>query len=212
MLTHEQIWGAIDALAARHQFSPSGLAKKAGLDPTTFNKSKRITTNGKPRWPSTESLAKILEVTGSSFDDFVELMHTASEPTYFEDRLVPMMGFAEAAQDDHFDSMSTQAGKDWQCLELPQLGSDHCFAVEISSRKMEPVYRAGDILLVSRSAKIRSRDRVAIKTVTGELIAKVFHRETANGVEFKPLGLNDEAQFLRRQEFDWMARILWVKQ
>jgi len=46
MLTHPQIWRAIDALAARHGMSPSGLAKLAGLDPTTFNKSKRGAANG----------------------------------------------------------------------------------------------------------------------------------------------------------------------
>ena len=43
MLTHSDIWNAVDRLAARAGLSASGLAKKAGLDPTTFNKSKRIT-------------------------------------------------------------------------------------------------------------------------------------------------------------------------
>ena len=74
MLTHTQIWRAIDALAARNGMSPSGLAKLAGLDPTTFNKSKRGAANGKLRWPSTESLAKILGATGATLDDFVALV------------------------------------------------------------------------------------------------------------------------------------------
>ena len=47
MLTHAQIWTALDRLAARAGLSASGLAKKAGLDPTTFNKSKRITPDGR---------------------------------------------------------------------------------------------------------------------------------------------------------------------
>ena len=63
MLTHNQIWTAIDRLAARAKLTPSGLAKKAGLDPTTFNKSKRVTPEGRPRWPSTESVAKALQAT-----------------------------------------------------------------------------------------------------------------------------------------------------
>ena len=58
MLTHSQIWNALDRLAAHSGLTPSGLAKKAGLDPTTFNKSKRITGDGRERWPSTESVAK----------------------------------------------------------------------------------------------------------------------------------------------------------
>ena len=63
-LTHKQIWDGIDGLATRHSLSPSGLAKLAGLDPTTFNKSKRADA-GKLRWPSTESIAKVLHATGS---------------------------------------------------------------------------------------------------------------------------------------------------
>ena len=47
MLSHAQIWNALDRLAERNGMSPSGLAKKAGLDATTFNKSKRITNDGR---------------------------------------------------------------------------------------------------------------------------------------------------------------------
>src|SRR4029434_9445047 len=68
MLTHNQIWTAIDRLAARAKLTPSGLARKAGLDPTTFNKSKRVTPEGRPRWPSTESIAKSLQATGVTIE------------------------------------------------------------------------------------------------------------------------------------------------
>ena len=57
MYTHRDIWRAIDRLAQTFGYSPSGLAKQAGLDPTSFNKSKRQSADGKPRWPSTESIA-----------------------------------------------------------------------------------------------------------------------------------------------------------
>ena len=66
MLSHDSIWKAIDALAAREDLSPSGLARLAGLDPTTFNPSKRFLADGRPRWPSTQSIAKILMATQSS--------------------------------------------------------------------------------------------------------------------------------------------------
>lgn len=73
MLTHVQIWNAIDRLADAHGYSTSGLAKRAGLDPTTFNKSKRFSGEGKERWPSTESVAKVLNVTGTDFVAFAKL-------------------------------------------------------------------------------------------------------------------------------------------
>lgn len=74
MFSHEQIWRGIDRLAAANGYSPSGLAKQAGLDPTSFNKSKRTSPDGKPRWPSTESLSKVLSVTGATMSDFISLI------------------------------------------------------------------------------------------------------------------------------------------
>ena len=74
MFTHAQIWQGIDRLAAAHGYSASGLAKRSGLDPTSFNKSKRISPDGKPRWPSTESLAKVLAVTEATMSDFIALI------------------------------------------------------------------------------------------------------------------------------------------
>src|SRR5688500_1947890 len=81
MWSHETVWAAIDQLAARHGLSPSGLAKKAGLDPTAFNPSKRHGADGRPRWPSTESIAKILAATGEPLEGFVGLARQRSLPS-----------------------------------------------------------------------------------------------------------------------------------
>src|SRR5471032_19376 len=99
MLTHSQIWRALDALAAQHGTSPSGLAKLAGLDPTTFNKSKRGAANGKLRWPSTESLAKVLSATGAGLDEFVALVEGGAART----SLVRLIGMAQAGSHGYFD-------------------------------------------------------------------------------------------------------------
>ena len=77
MLTHPQVWAAIDALAAAHGMSPSGLARRAGLDATTFNKSKRSSVGGRLRWPSTESISKVLEATGTSLEEFLGMVQAA---------------------------------------------------------------------------------------------------------------------------------------
>ena len=79
MLSHEPVWAAIDALAERYSLSASGLAKRAGLDSTAFNQSKRLSADGRPRWPSTESIAKILAATGSSLDEFVALLDGSAQ-------------------------------------------------------------------------------------------------------------------------------------
>ncbi len=97
MLSHRQIWTAIDALAARHSLSASGLARRAGLDPTTFNRSKRAGSDGRLRWPNTESIAKILEATGSTMDEFIGLMREPGiDDTPYRMRSVPLIGLAKA--------------------------------------------------------------------------------------------------------------------
>src|SRR3954471_9299697 len=92
ILTHVQIWVALDRLAARAGLSPSGLAKRAGLDPTTFNRSKRVTSDGRERWPSTESIAKALAAAGSSIESFARLMDEDGG----DSRSVPLLGFSLA--------------------------------------------------------------------------------------------------------------------
>ena len=78
-MTHDDLWRAIVKLAASRNMSCSGLAKFSGLDATTFNKSKRFSKYGQPRWPSTYSLAKVLNATGISMADFVQLMPNHDE-------------------------------------------------------------------------------------------------------------------------------------
>ena len=73
-MKNNQIWQAIDKIAKTHHLSCSGLAKISGLDPTSFNKSKRISKCGQPRWPSMYSIAKILDATHTSLFDFCKFI------------------------------------------------------------------------------------------------------------------------------------------
>src|ERR1700744_1078031 len=185
MLTHPQIWRAIDALAARHNMSPSGLAKLAGLDPTTFNKSKRGTANGKLRWPSTESLAKVLAATGDNFEDFVALASGDGVGRRGRTRPVPLIGLAQAGQAGYFDDAGFPAGSGWEEIEFPDFSDEHAYALEITGDSMLPVYRDGDRILVSPSGNLRRGDRVAVKTHAGEVMAKQLGRMTAQRIELK---------------------------
>jgi phage repressor protein C with HTH and peptisase S24 domain len=128
MLTHGQVWGALDRLAERAGLSPSGLARRAGLDPTTFNKSKRITPDGRERWPSTESLAKALAATGSSIDTFVQLIGD-----HGRDVQSPLLAHTETVRRGDRVVVRTVAGevligelrrRTGKTLELTQLGGN----------------------------------------------------------------------------------------
>src|SRR4051794_13049233 len=175
MLTHTQIWTALDRLATRAGLSPSGLAKKAGLDATTFNKSKRITPDGRARWPSTESVAKSLAATGTSIDTFVQLIEDTGRNAA---QSVPLIGFAEAGGGGYFDDAGFPVGNGWDEVPFPAITDENAYALEISGDSMEPAYRDGTVIIVSPSASIRRRDRVVVKTRDGEVMVKELKRRT----------------------------------
>ncbi len=209
-LTHPRVWGAIDRLAARYRLSASGLAKKSGLDPTSFNKSKRITPEGRPRWPSTESVAKVLHATGASIEEFISLLDPKSSRQ--APRPVPLIGFAEAGAGGYFDDGGFPVGSGWDAIRFPNVNDEHAYALEVSGNSMEPLYRAGDILVVSPAAPLRRGDRVVVKTKDGEVLAKQLKRKTAKSVELRSLIPEHKDRVLPASEVLWIARIMWASQ
>jgi phage repressor protein C with HTH and peptisase S24 domain len=207
-LTHDQIWTALDRLAERGGLSASGLAKKSGLDPTTFNKSKRITADGRERWPSTESVAKALAATNSSIDTFVQLIGDSARTA----QAVPLLGFAQAGNGGHFDDSGIPSGKGWDVVALPSANDEHAYALEISGDQMKPAYRDGDVILVSPGTPIRRGDRVVVKTRAGEVMAKELKRRTAKTLELQSLNPGHVDRTLAAADVEWIARIVWASQ
>jgi phage repressor protein C with HTH and peptisase S24 domain len=213
MLTHAQIWSAIDRLAERAGLSASGLARRAGLDPTTFNKSKRMTAEGRARWPSTESISKALTATGTAVETFVALMHALDgDAGEAPAKTLPLLGFAQAAGGGFFDDAGFPAGEGWDQIAFPEVADQHAYALKISGQSMLPAYRDGDVILVSPSAAIRRGDRVVLKTSGGEVMAKELKRRTPSAIELRSLNAEHEDRVLFAHDVVWMARILWVSQ
>src|SRR5271154_6503404 len=190
MMKHDDFWRALDTLAAENGLSASGLARKSGLDPTTFNPSKRRMPDGRARWPSTESLAKVLTATGAELEAFTALvtgaraLPAAGRPGA---RRVPLIGLAQAGGEGYFDDGGYPVGGGWDEVSLPDIPDANAYALEISGQSMEPVFRDGDLVIVSPSAPIRRGDRVVVRTLAGEVMAKELARRSARRVELKSL-------------------------
>ncbi|MEO6012466.1 MAG: helix-turn-helix transcriptional regulator [Devosia sp.] len=213
MLSHSAIWDAIDALARRHGFTPSGLAKLAGLDATAFNLSKRISKDGRGRWPSTESIAKLLEATGESFDGFLSnggaYLQYSSQP---EGATVPLLGLAQAGAGGFFDPAGFPAGEGWDEVKLPGPGENGIYALEVTGDSMLPLYRDGDRIVVSPTEQVRRGDRVVVKTKSGEVMAKILARQTAKIVELHSLNPEHKPRLIDMKDVEWIARIIWASQ
>ena len=213
MLSHDRIWSAIDALADRHRLTASGLARRAGLDPTTFNRSKRTAADGRERWPSTESISKILQATGTTVGEFTALLDgvlvaRGERPTL---RAVPLLGLAQAGVGGFFDDGGFPAGQGWDQIDFPGSGDNVC-ALEVTGESMLPLYRDGDTIIVARDAECRRGDRVVVKTHDGEVMAKVLQRRTQKAVELLSLNPDHPNRTVATAEIEWMARIVWASQ
>lgn len=214
MLSHRAIWEAVDSLADRHGLSTSGLAKLAGLDATAFNPSKRISKDGRERWPSTESIAKVLEATGETFDSLLGGVVTYSQavgPGGASGLSVPLLGFAQAGSGGYFDSAGFPVGQGWDEVRFP--GPEGAtYALEVTGESMQPLYRDGDRLIISPTEQLRRGDRVVVRTHEGEVMAKILHRRTERQIELHSINPDHAPRIFATEEVDWIARILWASQ
>lgn len=212
MLTHAQIWMAIDRLALRSRLSASGLAKRAGLDPTTFNKSKRITADGRPRWPSTESISKSLTATGVTLAQFVALIGDDA-PHGGGAGALPLIGLDEADADGRFDADGLPTGGGWDAIPFPGIDDNsRAYAVEINGDALAPVYRDGTHIVVSPAVPVRRGDRVVVRTRDGEMLVKELKRKTARTLELRSLVRDGNDAMLAADEVAWVARVMWASQ
>jgi phage repressor protein C with HTH and peptisase S24 domain len=213
MLSHEGVWTAIDRLAARNDLSASALAKSAGLDPTSFNKSKRTSADGRPRWPSTESLAKILEATGATLDEFVALLGAGTRAVRSARNVViPLIGQAQAGDGGYFDDAGYPVGEGWDEVSFPGPNNENVMAIEVSGESMMPLYRDGDVLLVDRGAQVRKGDRVVLRTRNGEVLAKILQRQTSKSIDLVSLNPAHPNRSFDPAEIAWIGRIVWASQ
>jgi len=207
MVSHEEAWSSIDALARRHGLSVSALAKNAGLDPTAFNPSKRVSKDGRERWPSMETVAKILEATGETLSSFAAGSGLYEQPQ----RAVPLLGLAQAGSGGFFDSAGFPTGQGWDEVPLPG-GEEGTYALEVTGDSMLPLYRDGDRLILSATAQLRRGDRVVVRTRDGEVLAKVLHRQTAKTLELHSLNPDHPPRILDMSDVESVARIIWASQ
>lgn len=212
MLSHDRVWAAIDTLAKINGMSPSGLARRAGLDPTTFNRSKRVAGDGRPRWPSTESISKVLEATGTAIGDFVMLMTPPGPERGFHGSELgaTMLHSPSNSQGFGEDGLSTSRRGDE--MPFPGCRDEGVFALEVCGNALLPHYRDGDTIIISPNTPIRRGDRVVVRMLDGDVAPWVLHQRTAGTVELRPIGHERTKRIVPVEEIDWISRITWASQ
>ncbi len=214
MLTHNDIWQALDKLAYSHNISPSAMARMAGLDPTIFNKSKRFSPDGKPRWPSSESIAKVLSALGVGFSDFATLAEQ-NDNLSSSGIGVPLIFLHEAEEESFLDSKGRILLGKRDAIKIPGVSDQNIFALQISGNDYKPILRDGDRIIISPAANIRRGDRVLIKPKKLNMILAELDSISAARIGFFDLK-NGQAQNKQKTmslpEIKWVSRIVWISQ
>ena len=216
MLSHDRIWAAIDKLADRNKLTPSGLARRAGLDATTFNRSKRIAADGRERWPSTESVSKILQATGDVDLRFPPAPRRAapararpSRPSA-RCRCSASRRPAPAASSTMAASPPARAGTR---STFPAPAARTSMRSRSPASSMMPLYRDGDIIIVVALRALPARrprgGQDARRRGDGQgAAAEDGAADRARLAQPRP----SDNRTLPVGEVEWMARIIWASQ
>lgn len=205
MITHDDIWRAIETIARERNLSVSALAKKAGLDATSFNKSKRFGVGGRERWPSTESLTKVLDVAEMTLRDLADIIEFGSQREGFVE--VPIVKFGDLGGPD-FDALGLPVMGSFTRTPLPCSGEVGAFIVIGDDDPPHPL-RPFQKLIVAPSKSFRRGDVVLARQSNGNLILGTFVDHLKHTIEVKSLA--DEASFVVvNSDIVWLGRVLWL--
>jgi phage repressor protein C with HTH and peptisase S24 domain len=203
MLQHADVWRGIDRLAAKHGLSASGLARRAGLDPTAFNPSKRITREGRPRWPSTGAPGT---GEGTTFQGGKLAGRGAAGKS------IPVVALARLATESCFDQSGQPVGSAWGRFNAPGIVDRTAFAVEINGHEFDPVYRDGDIVIASPEQEVRRGDRIVVGNTSGTVLLRRVGRQEAEGLYLESLTDSAAGSFFKTSDVRWIARVVWATQ
>lgn len=210
MFTHKDIWAAIDQHANDMGYSPSSLAKAAGLDPTAFNKSKRMSTSGKPRWPSTESIAKILEATNTDTAAFMALINAPARGTAppASVKPLPFLSSHDAERDGLFTSARKPDTSKWATYHYKEHDIDpQSFAIKATDNMFTPVLRNGHIAIAHRIEMPQTGQRILAKhCANGLFLYDVYDRKDST-LTFLPVDPNKKARTDDIADYDWFAAV-----
>ena len=208
-MRHADLWRAIDRLASKNGLSVSGLARRSGLDPTSFNKSKRHSAKGKPRWPNTESIAKVLAATNSSLGDFLALFEEHDRPG--PPQQFPLIALSLAGRGGD-PSIPSKLAPSAEKVALPNVKDLDAFALEIDTEAYAPILRRGGLVIVSPNGARRGGDGIAVALNAGQILLQRLIREDAESIVLQDLSTAGGEIAVARSDVAWLARILWASQ
>jgi phage repressor protein C with HTH and peptisase S24 domain len=208
-MKQEDVWRGIDLLADEVGVTPARLARMAGLDQAVFSAGRRRRADGSLRWPSMDSIAKVLKVAEISMGDFVNYMH--GDPGTRAAFNLPSLPMTEADDPARYDADGYPAGPTWDRIEFPDLQDPRCFGLVLDSNAYAPMYREGDMLVCAPGVSVRRGDRVVYRRKGAGLAIGVLVRQSPFTIDMASLD-GQETETFPAQDIEWITRIAWARQ
>jgi len=124
---------------------------------------------------------------------------------------LPVIDLEELAA-SHFNRRGLPAGAGWDEAELPEFSAGDCYALRVTGNRLAPVFRDGDLLIVSPSARIEPGSRVLVRLKGGEILIQQLVSRTSRRVGLKSLASPERAILKRPDEIVALCRIMWASQ
>lgn len=208
-MKQDDVWRGIDLLADNVGVTPARLARMAGLDQAVFSAGRRRRDDGSLRWPSMDSLAKVLKVSGISMGDFVNYMY--GDPGTRAAFKLPCLSLTAAGDPARYDPDGYPTGPDWDRVEFPDLQDPRCFGLVLDSDAYLPLYRRGDMLVCAPGVSVRRGDRVVYRRKDAGIAVGELVRQSPFTVDMASLAGQD-TETIPAQDIDWITRIAWARQ
>lgn len=209
-LLHQNVWAAIEAVARLKGLSMSGLAVKAGLDATAFNRSKRLGPDGREHWPSMESIAKVLAAAEIDFPTFASLTAGRGDKPQVE---IPVVAYDHLDDPDLFDAEGRpRPSRDWDTTPFPG-AVDALFGVLIEGNNYSPLYHEGDVILVAPGHQLRRGDKVFLKTRPDGFMLGFFFKRSPTTIDVHAFTQKGGPPLkVPHATVTWTGRIVWASQ
>ena len=207
-MKYDTVWSAVDNLAKSLGMSPSGLAKKSGLDSTTFNRSKRKRPDGKNRWPSLDSLNKVFEFCNITFEEFYKYGETDNPPENLN--TIPYIKLSGVSKTEYCQDGEICTAN-WETICFPD-GTKNLYAMEIDNTDYAPLYKFGTTLILAKHSEIRRNDRVAVFKKDGAFLLAEFIRRKPRTLELQNLNAPEESFSENIDDILFLSRIVWASQ
>ncbi|WP_086635149.1 hypothetical protein [Acetobacter sp. DsW_059] len=172
-----RLWHTLDGLASEHGFTPSGLARAAGLDPTTFNPSRRRNAKGDYRWPSLSSLFSALSVLRLSLSEFADAFdkRQVARPVPVEGGVfLPALPLSRLHEEGVFDHTGLPRTIMWESVVLPGVFAPSAYVVRVDTDMYEPVMREESLIVVVPDLPPRRHDRVLCSQIGRPSVAGLW--------------------------------------